>query len=198
MGTQGDPRQPKSPRHGPPTAGFFLPHMSPLAPLHPTSEGGIFEARDKVSGSDCLRLGCCHCVQECIGCYRNIPGSVVGDWSPCSAAGKFSEEFSSRVTLPLPKSLQRELSLEAEHEDCSLNQHIINALCERRGALAQTSIQAVSGLHKFRHPNRKRNFATFDLFTPVPVWKAPDGQSNRPNQECSSCKEAAGMISGPL
>lgn len=197
MGTQGDPRQPKSPRHGPPTAGFFCLTCPHWPHCIPPQKGAFSKLATRFPDLIVYDLDAVTAYKNALGVIETFLEALSEIGRPAPPPASFSEEF-SRVTLRLPKSLQRELSLEAEHEDCSLNQHIINALCERRGALAQTSIQAVSGLHKFRHPNRKRNFATFDLFTPVPVWKAPDGQSNRPNQECSSCKEAAGMISGPL
>ncbi len=43
------------------------------------------------------------------------------------------DEFSGRITLRLPKSLHRLLSLIAEEEAISLNQFLVNVLAFRRG-----------------------------------------------------------------
>ena len=43
------------------------------------------------------------------------------------------DEFSGRITLRLPKSLHRLLSLIAEEEAISLNQYLVNVLAFRRG-----------------------------------------------------------------
>lgn len=42
-------------------------------------------------------------------------------------------EYSGRVTLRLPRSIHKILAEAAESDDCSLNQHIVNSLCESIG-----------------------------------------------------------------
>lgn len=42
-------------------------------------------------------------------------------------------EYSGRVTLRLPKSIHKVLAEAAESDDCSLNQYIVNSLCEAIG-----------------------------------------------------------------
>jgi len=59
------------------------------------------------------------------------------------------EDYSGRVTLRLPKSLHRSLSISAEDEGVSLNQYLVSALsCFRGYSVVSSEVNAVSGWYQ--------------------------------------------------
>ena len=56
------------------------------------------------------------------------------DGRPFPPPARPKDDFSGRVTLRLPKSLHRRLAVDAEGEDVSLNQHLVNVLSYDAGS----------------------------------------------------------------
>ncbi len=77
-------------------------------------------------------------------------GFPVPDPSPSS----LEKEYSGQTLLRMPKSLHRELAIQAEEEGVSLNQYIVSLLSERK------SINAIASEfeHRFKPEQNLRNF----------------------------------------
>lgn len=81
-------------------------------------------------------------------------------------------EYSGRVTLRLPKSIHKILAEAADSDDCSLNQFIVNSLCEVIGfRRAQEDITRAWQPQVAKHRNLRGRHLTVVSAQSLPVEK---------------------------